>query len=76
MARRERPPVERAARDLCRFRGLPEDSHCEGAPMWHGMVAEVLVVLAAALPPDDLRCLVPGYPEYPHLHDPKRKSDG
>lgn len=74
MVGRDKPPVERAARALCRFRGLPEDTRFEGAPMWHSLVPEALVALSAAVPHDELVRLVPGYPEYPDLHDPKRKS--
>lgn len=73
MAPRERPPVELAARALCQLRGLPEDTRYNGAPMWHSMVHEAMTVLAAALPPDDLRRLVPGHP-FPELDDPKKRA--
>lgn len=69
---REKPPVERAARALCQIRGLPEDARFNGSPMWHSTVHEAMVVLAAALPRDELHRLVPDYP-FPDLHDPKRK---
>jgi hypothetical protein len=48
-----RPPRERAARALCRFRGLPEDTKFEGRPMWESMLSEVNVVLEAALEPEE-----------------------
>jgi len=74
--KRDLPPVERAARAVCRFRHLPEDTRFEGAPMWHSMVPEVLVVLAAVLTPADMQRLIPGCPAFPALHDPQRKTDG
>lgn len=73
---REKPPVERAARALCRFHGLPEDARRNGAPMWHSFATEAIVALEAALPREDLLRLVPEYPHFPDLHDPKRKADG
>lgn len=76
MVAREKPPVELAARALCRLRGLPEDTRFNGAPMWHSLVSEVIMVLEAVLPREDLGRLIPGYPAFPDLHDPKRKSDG
>ncbi|EGJ20080.1 hypothetical protein RSWS8N_18009 [Cereibacter sphaeroides WS8N] len=62
MAKRKHPPLERAARALCRFRGLPEDTRFEGAPMWQSHVDEVVVVLRAALTSEDLVRLIPDCP--------------
>lgn len=53
MARREKPPRERAARALCSSRGLPENTKFEGRPMWESFLHEVDVVLKAALSPDE-----------------------
>lgn len=75
-ARREQPPIERAARAICRFRGLPEDTRFEGAPMWHSVVPEALAALGAAVPREEMERLVPGYRGFPDLHDPQRKTDG
>ena len=72
-ARREKPPLELACRALCRLRGLPEDTRWNGAPMWHSVVHEAMVVLEAALPKEELHRMVPGHP-FPDLHDPKGKS--
>lgn len=74
MVARVKPPIELAARALCRVRGLPEDTRFNGAPMWHSAVHEAMVVLAAVLPRDELYRLVPGYPS-PDLHDPKQRRD-
>lgn len=74
MVARVKPPLELAARALCRVRGLPEDTRFNGAPMWHSAVHEAMVVLAAVLPRDELYRLVPGYP-FPDLHDPKPPRD-
>lgn len=75
MARaREKPPLERAARALCKLRGLPEDTRFNGAPMWHSTAFEALTVLTAALPREDLERLVPDHLA-PDLHDPKRTAE-
>lgn len=74
MAARKKPPLERAARALCQFRGLPEDTRFNGLPMWHSVVPEAMVTLTAALSPEQLQEMIPGYP-LPDLHDPKRKTD-
>ena len=74
-ARREKPPLEVACRALCQLRGQPEDTRWRGAPMWHSVLYEVMVVLAAALPEEELDRLVPNYP-FPELYDPKRRADG
>lgn len=55
MFRRGKPPLERAARALCRFHGMPEDTIFEGKPMWQSYLDEAMVVLRAALPEDDFR---------------------
>ncbi|MFE3838844.1 hypothetical protein [Pseudogemmobacter sonorensis] len=44
--------------------------------MWHSFATEAIVALEAALPREDLLRLVPEYPHFPDLHDPKRKADG
>lgn len=53
MVRRQKPPRELAARALCRFRGLPEDTRFEGGPMWQSFLPEVDAVLRAAVPRDE-----------------------
>lgn len=50
--RKEKPPRERAARALCRFNGVPEDTRFEGKPMWESYLPEVDVILEAALATD------------------------
>ena len=74
MAARKKPPLELAARALCRLRGLTEDTRFNGAPMWHSAVSDAMVVLEAALSREQLLEMIPDYP-FPDLHDPKRKSD-
>lgn len=74
MAARKKPPLERAARALCRFRGLPEDTRFNGLPMWHSMVPEAMVVLTAALSQEQLQEMIPGH-SLLKLHDPKGKTD-
>jgi hypothetical protein len=44
-----KPPRERAARALCRFNGVPENTQFEGRPMWESFLPEVDTVLEAAL---------------------------
>ncbi|WJR67184.1 hypothetical protein QTA58_00115 [Neorhizobium sp. CSC1952] len=44
-----KPPRERAARALCRFNGVPENTMFEGRPMWESYLPEVDVILEAAL---------------------------
>lgn len=51
-------PLEKAARALCRFHGLPEDTMFEGKPMWQSYLDEATTVLRAALSPDDFARLV------------------
>ena len=43
------PPRECAARALCQFAGLPENTMFEGKPMWQNYLPEVDIVLKAAL---------------------------
>lgn len=45
--RQPKPPRELAARALCRFHDLPEDTQFEGKPMWMSYLDEVDVVLEA-----------------------------
>lgn len=52
-------PRERAARALCRFHGVPEDSTFEGVVMWRSYLPEVDAVLRAALAPEQLAELAP-----------------
>lgn len=47
--KRPQPPRERAARALCRFNGVPEDTMFERRPMWESFLPEVDAVLEAAL---------------------------
>lgn len=49
MARKLRPPRERAARALCELQGHPPDITMEGCPMWMSYLEEVDTVLKAAL---------------------------
>lgn len=44
-------PRESAARALCRFNSVPEDTKFEGKPMWESYLPEVDAVLEAALSP-------------------------
>ncbi|MFC3179466.1 hypothetical protein [Cypionkella sinensis] len=64
--------MERAARALCRLRGLPEDTGFNGLPMWHSTVSDAMDVLEAALSPEQLQEMIPDHP-FPELHDPKQK---
>ncbi|MQB37633.1 hypothetical protein DXT97_12605 [Agrobacterium tumefaciens] len=48
------PPRERAARALCRFNDVPENTKFEGRPMWESFLLEVDAVLEAALGADEL----------------------
>lgn len=45
--KKPKSPLELAARALCRFRGLPENTMFEGRPMWESLIPEVRVVLEA-----------------------------
>jgi protoheme ferro-lyase len=47
MARKPKPPLERACRALCRFHGLPEDTKFEGRPMWESYIPEARAVMEA-----------------------------
>lgn len=42
-----RPPLERAARALCRCDGLPENIIFEGRPMWESFIPKANAVLDA-----------------------------
>lgn len=42
---RQKPARELAARALCRYEGLPEDTQFEGKPMWESYLAEADAVL-------------------------------
>lgn len=50
---KQKPPHERAAKALCRFNGVPEDTQFEGRPMWESYLDQVDAVLQAALTPED-----------------------
>lgn len=39
--------IDRAARALCRFNKIPEDTKFEGRPMWESYIDEAKAVLAA-----------------------------
>lgn len=58
MAKDRQAPRERAARELCRRDGHPEDTRFEGRPMWESYLPEVGVVLEAALSPEDYKKLL------------------
>jgi len=47
--KKSQPPRERAARALCRFNDVPENTQFEGRPMWASFLPEVDAVLEAAL---------------------------
>lgn len=47
--KKPQPPRERAARALCRFNGVPENTQFEGRPMWESYLPEVDAILEAAL---------------------------
>lgn len=53
MEKRVQTARERAARAICRSRGLPENTKFEGRPMWESFLEEVDVVLSAALEPQE-----------------------
>ncbi|TRB05831.1 hypothetical protein EXN61_11390 [Agrobacterium tumefaciens] len=55
--KRTQPPRERAARALCRFNGVPEDTMFERRPMWESFLPEVDTVLEAALGADELAAM-------------------
>lgn len=42
-----KPPLELAARALCRFHGVPEGAQFEGRPMWESYIPEARAVLEA-----------------------------
>lgn len=46
-SRKLKEPRELAARALCRFHGVPEDTQFEGKPIWMSYLDEVDTVLAA-----------------------------
>jgi hypothetical protein len=39
--------IERAARALCRFQGLPENTQYEGRRMWESFIAQAAAVVEA-----------------------------
>jgi hypothetical protein len=39
--------IERAARALCKFHGLPENTKFEGRPMWQSYIDEAIAVIEA-----------------------------
>ena len=39
--------VERVARAICKFQGLPENTQYDGRPMWESFVIQALSVLEA-----------------------------
>jgi len=47
MPTKPKPPLELAARALCRFHGVPEDTQFEGRPMWESYIPEARAVLVA-----------------------------
>lgn len=47
------PPLERAARALCRLDGHPENIRFEGAPMWQSYLPQARAVFEAIGLPDD-----------------------
>lgn len=40
--------IERVARALCKFQGLPENIQYDGRPMWESFVDQAVAVLEAA----------------------------
>ena len=55
---RKKGRIERAARGLCRFHNLPEDTTLDGNPMWVSFIPEAKAVLEAALDPDEYERLL------------------
>lgn len=51
MAKRERPPLERAARALCSLAGNPENATMDGKPVWQSYLPEARAVLQAIREP-------------------------
>jgi hypothetical protein len=47
MFRKPKPPLERAARALCRHEGLPENIMFEDRPMWESYLPKARAVLMA-----------------------------
>ncbi|MES3152933.1 hypothetical protein [Sphingomonas faeni] len=47
MSDRDTRRIEHAARAMCRFHGLPENTKFEGRPMWESYVPEVKAIVAA-----------------------------
>ncbi|NPD16949.1 hypothetical protein HOY34_17285 [Xinfangfangia sp. D13-10-4-6] len=58
MARREKPPREKAARALCELDGHAPETRFEGGPMWASYLPQVDAVLRAALGADAWRAMV------------------
>lgn len=55
---RKKGRIEQAARALCRFHGLPENTTIDGRPMWTSYIEEVKAVLQAALTPEEYERLL------------------
>ncbi|MGN6772506.1 MAG: hypothetical protein ACTHJQ_22040 [Rhizobiaceae bacterium] len=47
MPKKPQTDWEKAARALCSFHGLPENTMCQGRPMWTTYLAEAKAVLVA-----------------------------
>ena len=52
--KKQMSPRERAARALCRFNNVPDNTQFEGRPMWESFLPEVDAVLEAALGSDEI----------------------
>ncbi|RYF22521.1 MAG: hypothetical protein EOO77_03955 [Oxalobacteraceae bacterium] len=65
--------VERAARALCRFDGLPEDAMYEGRPMWESFVSLAAAALAAVDEEDAPEPLRPERPKGPDAGTRRRR---
>lgn len=46
-----KPPLERAARALCKLDGHPEDATMDGKPLWMDYLPETRAVLSAVRDP-------------------------
>ncbi|MFC3208100.1 hypothetical protein [Aquamicrobium soli] len=53
MARKQKSPRERAARALCSYFDIPENTMFRGRPQWEGYLEQADVALKAALSPEE-----------------------
>lgn len=53
MGKSEQSPLERAARALCSYAGLPENASQNGKPLWQDFLPEVRITLQALREPSE-----------------------